>query len=66
MPITYYDTVNGQLVGETTSGVRTESLTEALGSFTATVNCSGKIVNTYRFKSYGQFQFALGNLSYCQ
>jgi len=54
MPITYYDTVNGQLVGETTSGVRTEYLTDALGSVTATMNSSGEIVNTYRYKPYGQ------------
>jgi hypothetical protein len=32
MPIKYYDTVNGQLIGETTSGVRTEYLTDALVS----------------------------------
>ena len=56
MPITYYDTVNGQLVGKTASGVRTEYLTDALGSVTAMVNSSGEIVNTYRYKSYGQLQ----------
>jgi len=61
MPITYYDTVNGQLIGETTSGVRTEYLTDALGSVTATVNSSGEIVNTYRYKPYGQLLAKTGS-----
>jgi len=61
MPITYYDTVNGQLIGETTSGVRTEYLTDALGSVTATVNSSGEIVNTYRYKPYGQLLSKTGS-----
>ncbi len=33
-----YHTVNGELRGETTSGVRTGYLTDVLGSVTATVN----------------------------
>jgi len=61
MPITYYDMVNGQLVGETTGGVRTEYLTDALGSVTATVNSSGEIVNTYRYKPYGQLLAKTGS-----
>jgi len=61
MPITYYDTVNGQLIGETTGGVRTEYLTDALGSVTATVNSSGEIVNTYRYKPYGQLLSKTGS-----
>jgi len=61
MPITYYDTVNGQLIGETTSGVRTEYLTDALGSVSATVNSSGEIVNTYRYKPYGQLLAKTGS-----
>jgi len=48
MPVTYYDTVKGQIIGEATGGVRTEYLTDALGSVTATVNSSGEIVNTDR------------------
>ena len=61
MPIKSYDTVNGQLIGETTSGVRTEYLTDALGSVTATLNSSGEIVNTYRYKPYGQLLSKTGS-----
>jgi len=53
MPVTNYHTVNGSLRGETTSGARTNYLTDALGSVTATVNSGGAVVNTYRHKPYG-------------
>jgi len=53
MKKTYY-TVGGELIGEkTTGGTRTDYLTDALGSVTATLNQSAQIVNTYRYKPYG-------------
>ena len=53
MKKTYY-TVAGELIGEkTTGGSRTDYLTDALGSVTATVNQSAQLVNTYRYKPYG-------------
>src|SRR5579862_5513713 len=54
MAVTYYYTVNGAIIGEKTAGgSRTDYLTDALGSVTATVNQSGQVVNTYRYKPYG-------------
>jgi hypothetical protein len=53
MGTTYYHTVNGEIVGETTSGVRTDYLVDALGSVTGTVNQSAQVLNTYRYKPYG-------------
>jgi len=37
MPVTNYHTVNGRIRGESTAGVRTDYLTDALGSVVATV-----------------------------
>ena len=54
MPTTYYHTVNGRIRGESTAGVRTDYLTDALGSVVATVNSSAAVVNTYRYKPYGE------------
>ena len=54
MATTYYHTVNGRIRGETTAGVRTDYLTDALGSVVATVNSSAQVVNTYRYKPYGE------------
>jgi hypothetical protein len=54
MPTTYYHTVAGRILGETTSGVRTDYLTDALGSVTATVDASQNVINTYRYKPYGE------------
>jgi hypothetical protein len=53
VPVTNYYTVEGQIIGEETSGVRTDYLTDALGSVTATVDQNPAIVNTYRYKPYG-------------
>jgi RHS repeat-associated protein len=53
MAVTNYHTVNGEIVGETTSGVRTDYLVDALGSVTGTVNQSAQVLNTYRYKPYG-------------
>ncbi|HRJ28098.1 MAG TPA: hypothetical protein PLO61_11410 [Fimbriimonadaceae bacterium] len=53
MPTTNYHSVNGVLIGESTGGVRTDYLTDALGSVTATMDQSANIKNTYRYKPYG-------------
>ena len=53
MKKTYY-TVNGEIIGERTpAGGRIDYLTDALGNVTATMNQSAAIVNTYRYKPYG-------------
>jgi len=54
MPVTNYLTVNGEIIGESTGGVRTDYLTDALGSVTATVDQSASVVDTYRYKPYGE------------
>lgn len=54
MAVTTYASVSGRLRGEITSGMRTDYLTDALGSVTATLNSSATIVNTYRYKPFGQ------------
>jgi len=54
MPVTNYYTIDGSLIGEATAGVRTDYLTDALGSVTATVDSSGNLLNTYRYKPYGE------------
>lgn len=54
MPVTNYYTVDGEIIGEkTTGGSRIDYLTDALGSVTATMNQSAQVVNTYRYKPYG-------------
>jgi len=53
VPVKNYVNVNGRTVAEHTAGVRTAYLTDALGSVTATVNSSQTVVNTYRWKPYG-------------
>jgi hypothetical protein len=55
MAVTNYHTVNGRILGETTGGIRTDYLTDALGSVTATVNPSGQVVNRYTYKPYGGY-----------
>ena len=47
MAVTNYHTVNGRIIGETTSGTRTDYLTDALGSVTATVNQSAVFYALY-------------------
>ena len=51
--VTTYDTAEGKMVGEHRSGVRTEYLTDVLGSEVGTRNAGGIVVNTYRYKPYG-------------
>jgi RHS repeat-associated protein len=53
MATTNYYTVNGRIIGESTGGTRTGYLPDALGSVTATVQ-NGAVVNTYRYKPYGE------------
>lgn len=54
MPVKKYVNINGRTVAEHTNGVRTSYLTDALGSITATVNSSQTVVNTYRWKPFGE------------
>ncbi|RYG38340.1 hypothetical protein EON81_03900 [bacterium] len=55
MPVTNFRTLNGRMRGQTTASIRTDYLTDALGSVTATatVTASATIENTYRHKPYG-------------
>ncbi len=53
MPITSYHTVDGRIIGESTDGVRTNYLPDALGNVIATVDETGEVVNTYRYKPSG-------------
>ncbi|MCC7435245.1 MAG: hypothetical protein IT363_11210 [Methanoregulaceae archaeon] len=53
MATTNYHTVNGEIIGETTSSVRTGYLTDGLGSVTATQGSTGNVLATYRYKPYG-------------
>lgn len=53
MAVTNYHTVNGEIIGETTSGARIGYLTDGLGSVTATQNSAGTTLATYRYKPYG-------------
>lgn len=52
MAVTNYDTVNGQLIGESTGGVTTTYLADELGSVVQTAQ-SGAVVNRYRYSPYG-------------
>jgi RHS repeat-associated protein len=54
LTVTNYYTDNGRIIGEKVgTNARTDYLTDALGSVTATVNQSAQVVNTYRYKPYG-------------
>jgi RHS repeat-associated protein len=48
-----YYSVGGQIIGEKSGGVRTDYLTDALGSVTATVDQTGAVINRYTYKPYG-------------
>lgn len=52
MAVKNYDTVNGQLIGECSSGVTTTYLTDEFGSAVETVQ-SGSVVNRYLYSPYG-------------
>jgi len=53
MATTWYHTVNGELLGDTTSASRTSYLTDGLGSVTATQNPAGTTTATWRYKPFG-------------
>ena len=53
MAFTSYLTINGRIHGEVSGGVAIGYATDALGSVTATVDSTGNIANTYRYKPYG-------------
>src|SRR5258706_2913966 len=54
MAVTNYYSIDGEIIGEkTTGGSRVDYLTDALGSVTATMNQSAQVVNTYRYKPFG-------------
>lgn len=53
MATTWYHTVNGEIIGETTSASRTSYLTDAIGSATATQGASGTTTATWRYKPFG-------------
>ncbi|MBV6459452.1 MAG: hypothetical protein HONBIEJF_02600 [Fimbriimonadaceae bacterium] len=53
MPKRQYHIVDGRVIGETSGGVRTDYLRDALGSVTGTVNQSAQVRNTYRWKPHG-------------
>ncbi len=50
---TAYYTVEGEIVGESTNGIRLDYLTDALGSVTAKVDQTATVVSTARYKPYG-------------
>jgi hypothetical protein len=53
MAVTNYITINGKIHGEVTGAVATGYATDALGSVVATVDNTGSVANTYRYKPYG-------------
>jgi len=59
MAATNYDTVNGQLIGESTGGVTTTHLADELGSVVQTAQ-SGAVVNQYRYSPYGLLTSRIG------
>ncbi|MBV6459455.1 MAG: hypothetical protein HONBIEJF_02603 [Fimbriimonadaceae bacterium] len=60
MPKRQYHIVDGRVIGETSGGVRTDYLRDALGSVTGTVNQSAQVRNTYRWKPYGSLLASTG------
>ena len=50
---TSYYTIDGEIIGESSNGVRLDHLTDALGSVTAKVDQTGAVVSTARYKPYG-------------
>jgi RHS repeat-associated protein len=59
MSTTIYDTVNGQLVGESGGGVTTTYLADELGSVVQTAQ-SGAVLNRYQYSPYGRRISATG------
>lgn len=54
MPVKTYHNLEGRILGETSAGVRADYLTDAMGSVVGTADASQNIVNTYRYKPYGE------------
>ena len=50
---TAYYTVDGEIIGESTNGVRLDYLTDSLGSVTAKVDQTSSVTATARYKPYG-------------
>ena len=63
MPVVNYFSVDNQLLGEQAgsgAGARTDYLTDALGSVTATTDQGSQVKNTYRYKPYGDLMAKSG------
>lgn len=61
MPVTSYYTVNGRIIGERTAGgARVDYLSDALGNITGTVDQSVNVINTFRYKPYGDLLASTG------
>jgi RHS repeat-associated protein len=56
-----FHTVDGEIIGETTNGMRTHYLTDALGSVTATIDSTVAIARAYRYKPYGDTLMSVGS-----
>jgi RHS repeat-associated protein len=55
MPVTNYYTVNGEIIGEQTTGQeRIDYLTDPLGNVTATIDQNAKVLNRYTYKPFGE------------
>ena len=52
MPVTNYCTVDGEIIGEGTSGSEINYATDALGSVTGTL-VGDQLQNTYAYQPYG-------------
>lgn len=61
MAVTNYYTMNGQIVGESTSGVRTAYHRDALGSVVATTDQNQSVTATARCAAYGTAFATSGN-----
>ena len=59
MPVTNYYTVDGAIIGESTSAGAINYATDALGSVTGTL-VGGQLQNTYAYKPYGALLASTG------
>lgn len=59
MTTTYNHSVDGEMIGETTGGTRTDYVCDALGSVVGTI-VSDVVENTYRYAPYGEHASASG------
>ena len=63
MAVTNYYTMNGQIVGESTGGVRMAYHRDALGSVVATTDQNQNVTTTARYAAYGTAFATAGNYS---